>query len=192
MMMANDAPPARADNRAQPEPETQRQSANAIMPNFPRRHRLGGLTSRGLNHRNTCADCSRRASTRHLAHVASAILKSGVPLGPVENDRVGFLRRLPEKSMGLAFENLHFRAGNAFDQYFRLRDVIAADRVGFPDQYEGRRFDVAQAVRAFEVMARDAEVNKFRQLGVRRPGQLEELFNLITITVAIVFGKKSI
>ena len=48
--------------------------------------------------------------------------------------------------------------------------MIAADRVRFADENKCRRLHVAQAVRPFKIMARDAKVDELRQLGVRRPG----------------------
>lgn len=57
-----------------------------------------------------------------------------VTLHPIENHRVGFFRRLPEKSVRLAFQDFHLRAGNALDENFRLGDVIAADRVRLADK----------------------------------------------------------
>ena len=53
-------------------------------------------------------------------------LKGGVPFYPIENYLVGFLLSLPEKAVGLAFEQLQFRAGNAALERFGLREVIAA------------------------------------------------------------------
>jgi len=73
-----------------------------------------------------------------------------------------------------------------------LCDVIAADRVGFADQHQCRRLHVAQAVRPFEVVARDAKVNELRQLGVRRPGELEKCFYFVAMAFAILSGKESI
>ena len=61
------------------------------------------------------------------------VLIRAVLLHPVENDGIGFFRRLPEEAMRLAFQHFHLRTGNSLDQHLRLRDVIAADRVRFAD-----------------------------------------------------------
>ena len=49
------------------------------------------------------------------------MLIRGVPLYPVENDLIGFFRRLPEEAMRLAVENFDLRAGNSVLQRFGLQ-----------------------------------------------------------------------
>src|SRR5918999_5122797 len=98
---------------------------------------------------------------------------------PIENHRVGFFRRLPEESMRLSLEYVQLRTGDPLQQYFRLRHMIAADRIHLADQYQGGRFHIAQPMRTFPVMTRNAEMHELRQLGVRRPGELVKLLDFI-------------
>src|SRR5258705_87587 len=41
-------------------------------------------------------------------------------------------------------------------------------------------------------MARDAKMDELRQLGVRRPGELEKCFDFVAMAFAILSGKESI
>ena len=122
--------------------------------------------------------------------VHEAVLIRAVLLHPVENDGIGLFRRLPKKPCDCPFRTFISAPGIRSIEHFRLRDVIAADRVGFADQHQCRRLHVAQAVRPFKVMARDAKVDELRQLGVRRPGELEKCFDFVAMAFAIFSGKK--
>jgi hypothetical protein len=113
-----------------------------------------------------------------------------VPLDPVENHLIGFLRRLPEKAVRLALENFKLGAGNSILQRFSLSEVIAARRIIVADQHQRRAAHVAQAMGRFPVVARDDEMDVFGKLRVRRPGQLKKFFDLVGMLLSIWVGKE--
>jgi hypothetical protein len=40
-----------------------------------------------------------------------------MPFNPIQDGRIGFFRRLPEKTVRLALQDLHHRAANAIGKY---------------------------------------------------------------------------
>ena len=91
---------------------------------------------------------------------------------PIQNDGISLLRRLPEKPVGLAVENFQFSSGNPVFQCFGLEQMVAAGFVVIADQDQRRHAHVAEPVGRFPVVARDAEVDVLRKLGVGRAGEL--------------------
>jgi len=115
-----------------------------------------------------------------------------MPLYPIKNDSIGFLRRLPEKAVRLALQYFHLRACNTLRQHFGLRDVIAADGVGFADQDQSRRLHVTEPVRSFEVMTRNTKMDELRQLGMGCPCEPVEFFDAVAVPLAEILGKESV
>src|SRR5262245_57053627 len=113
-----------------------------------------------------------------------------MPLDPIKNQGVGLFWHLPEKSVRLALQDFELRGRDALCQYFGLRHMVAPDRVSFADNHQRRRFDIAETVGPFPVVARDAEMDKLRKLGMGCPEEFEETLHFVGMAIAIVLCEK--